>query len=374
MINPKEIALKAKRKYKAFLVALIEETAFFPLNIPGDKKPSKTVAYFKAELLQLITHSKEKRGFGYTITYETRKTKNLGIQSFPVKITFDLEVDFLKFLQKEKEVNLFRKTAKQILGEFPILEDWLKKYPLKVIYYPANWTSILKVCQFFKNNPQPNLYIRELPIKVHTKFIESHKGILRELLDIIIADKVQITESQFEKRFHLKYSESLVRFKILDKEIANNYFSGINDVSIRVSQFNQLQLPLEQVIIVENKINLYTTLTLPLEEKTIAIFGKGFQVGNIKNAAWLKKVKIYYWGDLDVQGFEILSQMRGYFPHTQSFLMDEATFDNFFENDFGTPSKINMDLNLTVEELTLYQKLKENNWRLEQEKISLDYV
>jgi hypothetical protein len=54
--------------------------------------------------------------------------------------------------------------------------------------------------------------------------------------------------------------------------------------------------------------------------------------------------------------------------------MDENTFNKFFENDLGTISKVSIELNLTKNELAIYNKLKENNWRLEQEKIPLDYV
>ncbi len=36
--------------------------------------------------------------------------------------------------------------------------------------------------------------------------------------------------------------------------------------------------------------------------------------------------------------------------------------------------KTNKELNLTESEKSLHEKLKENNWRLEQEKIPLDYV
>jgi hypothetical protein len=104
------------------------------------------------------------------------------------------------------------------------------------------------------------------------------------------------------------------------------------------------------------------------------IFGSGFKVENLKNVKWLNSVEILYWGDIDIQGFEILSQMRGYFPQTKSFLMDDDTFNDFFENDNGTLSKVTTLLNLTNIELNIYEKLKKNNWRLEQEKIPLEYV
>ena len=49
-------------------------------------------------------------------------------------------------------------------------------------------------------------------------------------------------------------------------------------------------------------------------------------------------------------------------------------FEKFFEKDYGTISKVLTQLNLTEKEQILYDILKENNWRLEQEKIPIDYV
>ena len=88
----------------------------------------------------------------------------------------------------------------------------------------------------------------------------------------------------------------------------------------------------------------------------------------------LKSTELIYWGDLDAQGFEILSQFRSYFGQVKSLLMDKATFDNYFEKECGTPSKISVKLNLTTEEEELYQYIKVNNYRLEQEKIPQRYV
>lgn len=375
MITPDEIKLKAEKKHKAYLKSIIKNENIFPLIITGNKKPSKSIPAFKIELNNLISNSKDKKGFGYTISFEERKTKILGTQSFPESIFFNTEQDYQKYLKIETEVSLFKNAFQQILDEFSELQNWVEKYPNKVITNIDNWNDILKVCTHFKNNPKPNLYLRELPITVHTKFIENNFSILRELLDIIIEQSINNSETKFEKRFNLKYSEPLIRFKILDSIISDKYFSGLTDISIPIIQFKKLRLPIKNVIVVENKTNLYTiALTLPVQENTIAIFGSGFKVENLKNVKWLNSVEILYWGDIDVQGFEILSQMRGYFPQTKSILMDEVTFNDFFENDYGTLSKVTTLLNLTDIELNIYEKLKQNNWRLEQEKIPLDYV
>ena len=195
------------------------------------------------------------------------------------------------------------------------------------------------------------------------------------MLDIIINEHVNHSVALFEQRFNLKYGESLIRFRILDKKLSRTFFSGVEDLSVPVSQFEQLELPIKNVLIVENKTNLHTiALTIPQLENTIVVFGSGYKVEKLKGIKWFNRVNLFYWGDLDTHGFEILSQFRGYFPHVKSILMDKDTFNCYFENDTGTASKITVALNLTEEERELYELLKENNWRLEQEKIPQECV
>ena len=375
MITPQEIRKKAERKYVSFLQSLIEQKNFEKLVIRGDKKYTKSsLTEFEKEIQSITSQSKAKKGFGYTLEFQQVKTKYLGVQDLPTSIYFDSKNDFLKFLGKEEEVELFVESIREIRKTFPQLEEWIIKNATKVIQNQTEWKSILKVCQYFKQNPKPNLYIRELPIRVHTKFLERNQSVIKELLDVLISEHINTDEKLFERRFNLKYAEPQIRFKVLDKEISQKFFSGIDDLAIPVSQFEILNLPVEKIIVLENKTSFYTALTLPKINKSIALFGSGFSVYNLKNVQWFKNKELLYWGDIDAQGFEILSQFRGYFPHTKSVLMDKQTFDKFFENDKGTPTNILTKLNLTYNEQELYDTLKKNNWRLEQEKIPFDYV
>jgi len=375
MISPDEIKTKAKIKYISLLQSMIQEIPFSKIIIRGDKTYSKSsLVDFEKEILAISSSSKEKKGFGYTLEFQKVKTKHLGTQDIPIAIYFDSEKDLLKYLDKEKEFAFFKLDCEKIISTFPELKDWAFQNPSKIIQNQPVWEGILKVCFYFKNNPKPNLYIRELPVSVHTKFIEHNKSVLRELLNLIIEPHINSQENDFEKRFNLKYSEPLVRFKVLDKNLSQTYFSGIDDISIPVSQFDKLKLPLKKVLIVENKTTLYTTLTLSKMEKTIAIFGQGNAVSNIQNTKWLNEIMVLYWGDIDVHGFEMLSMTRRHFAQTQSILMDRATFDKFFENEEGKPSTNTTELILNEKERELYELLKTNNWRLEQEKIPSVYV
>lgn len=371
MITSAEIKKKALRKYTDYLRNVAAGITFQQIEIPCNKKASDTIAKYQREFYDIRSLSKEVKGYGYTIEWKTIKNKMLGTQDFPSKITFETADDFERFLQKVKEVADFRKNVALINGKFSKLQHWIEKYPQKVIDNSEDWNNILKVLDYFSKNPLPKLYIRELPIEVHTKFIEQHKAVISELLDIVIEEYVDKNEKDFEKRYGLRYDEPMVRMRLLDKTLATSYFSGLDDITIPVSLFLKLKMSISMAYIVENKVNF---LTFPPVAKSIVIWGKGYGVASIKDSELLKSTELIYWGDLDAQGFEILSQFRSYFARVKSLLMDKATFDKYFENDLGTPSKINAKLNLTTEEEELYSYIKTNNYRLEQEKIPQSYV
>lgn len=354
-----------------FLRSVLERQAFNPIVIVGNKKPNDDTAQFEKELTELIAHSKEKKGYGYSIEYQKVKTRKHGEQDIPVSISFLTEQDYLKYIGKEQGTVGFRKDVERILSAFPELVEWVCRFPNKVLDNHELWGDLLKVCTYFRSNPKPQMFIRELPIQVDTKFIERNKGIIKEVLDIIIAKSVNPDEMRFETHFNLRYDEPVVRFRVLDKAMSQMLFSGIDDLSVPINQFQEVEIPVEVVYIVENKMNM---LTFPPIHKSIVVWGHGFGVDLLKDVMWLRSKKIYYWGDLDTQGFQILSEFRTHFKQVQSFMMDRNTFDLFYEGDKGTETNVEKDLCLTSEESEMFKYLKENNLRLEQEKIPHEYV
>jgi len=378
-ITPEKIQQQCTNWWKNVLIAYIESVDFFPKEISRiGKITSKDLREKLPEIIKsleiLQNNSKPNKKFSYNLikTEQSYKGRKYPI---PEKIVIETLEDYLKIIEKEKEYQTFINNYNLLINELPILKDWIISHPQKMIDC-NNWSGIIKVCKYFIKTPKPNLYIRELPIEVHTKFIEENEGILRELLDIVIKDYIQPDETDFEKRFNLKKDLS-VRFIVLDPNIKDA--SGIEDSSIPISQFEQLnnqferlKLPLKNVLIVENKTNLFT---IPELEKTIVVFGSGKGVKVLKNVKWFERVKLFYWGDIDTDGFEILAQFRDDFPntHIQSILMNKAIFDRYEKyRGKSPPSKNSTSLNLTKDELELYNLLKENNWRLEQEKIPIE--
>ncbi|MDI9637140.1 DUF2220 family protein [Oscillatoria amoena NRMC-F 0135] len=375
-IDPDKILQKSKQLYPLFLTSVITQENFFPKEFLVGSLPKDYLALREA-ITQLIENSKQNLGYGYTLELETRRTQKHGLQSLPKRISIETEQDYLKLIGKEKEVSTFKANIDLIRLKIPELNDWLSRNPLKVIEYENRWNDLLKVCQYFQHNPKPNLYIRELPIQVHTKFIEQNKGILRSILEDILplnklADLESEKENTFEKRFSLKYREPLIRLRILDQNLKTKYGLPFSDVSVPISEFRQLNLEGHRCFITENLMNF---LTLPPLKESFALFGSGYAIQTLKLATWLSKCLIFYWGDLDVDGFKILSQMRSYFPQTISIMMDAETFKSFQEFSVSVPATSSESLsNLTSEEKTLYTYLAVHQKRLEQERISQAYA
>ncbi len=385
MITVAEIRKKSENLYSEYLKSIISGETFFPKTIRSDKSVSVDFNEMRSELAEVIEHSKDRKKFGYTITYKQVNTRKHGVQSLPEEISFQSESDFLKFLHHEREAESFKANAYKILSIFPDLMDLIKKYPRKVIDNSSNWKSLLDICLYFKQNPKPNLYIRELPVNVNTKFIENNKGILFDLLNVVLPsesiNEEFTTTKYFENRFGLKFNQSQIRIRVLDKRISDNHLSGLTDLVITEEEFCGLQIPCKKVFIFENKTNfsnLMNFLTLPQMENTIGIFGSGFSVSKLKNALWLANKEIFYWGDIDTHGLKILSQIRGYFSNTKSIMMDFETLNTFKADwDKGEPIHESSLPNLNSDEQGLFQFVRADNIitiRLEQEKINHQYV
>jgi len=344
------------------------------LILPADKKLPGNFETLRRAVGELVENSKANRGYGYRLTLEERKTRGYGNQSVPTRISFDSETDFFKFIGKAGEAEKILSRAAEIREKIPGLAPWVEQNPQKIFNYLDVWDDLLKVLLYFRDNPGPGMYIRELPVNVHTKFIERHKPVLRELLEYIIPGQINRDGETFEERFTLKSAVPFVRFRRLDTAVDTGIFTLSDDIALPVDAFNRLTPQSQHVVIVENQM---TFLTVPPLESSIAVYGGGFNVEILKGVGWLKSKTVIYWGDIDEFGFLILSSVRRHFPGTVSIMMDEETFFRFKEysgRGVNTKEKDETELNLTPGELKLYRLVREGNHRLEQEHLPQDYI
>ena len=380
MISPEDIQQQVARWYPDFLRAELSGDNFFPKAVRFARvKPRQVTADFEKihrQLVELRLKSKEERGKGYSVEWEEVNTRTIGKNRFPVSISVAGKSDYLALLPSELRTHYqqFEQASARLRRELPQLQDWMYDNVRKIGDYGPAWPDLLEVCRWFLHHyERGRYYIRELPVRVSTKFVERHKSILSELLlQLLPADRINAAyagnrDHNFEKRFGLKYDETLIRVRYLDPSLTD----GIDDLAIRHATFARHPFGGEAVIITENKMNF---LTLPPVPRTLALWGGGFQVHLLREAQWLHSRTIYYWGDLDTHGLLILSQLRSLFAHVESLMMDRETLDRFHTGDQAPPIAQVNTAGLHEEELALFHHLKDGNIRLEQEKIPQWYV
>jgi hypothetical protein len=372
MITPDDITAKAARAYMPFLRAWLRGEPFTPFDMPAGPPPTDFRALERA-VAALLHGSKDRHGFGYLVELQTRATRAHGSQSLPVRIYVPTAEDMLLLIGKTAEFNAFVEDVALIRATLPTLEPWLAANPQHIIEQHGSWPELLRVCEYFCANPRPNMYIRELPIAVHTKFIEQHKPILIRLLDtLLFVAASDIGEKSFERRYGLRDDAPLVRIRVLDDSLRARLGLPLMDVAAPIAQLSVLSCAGLRCVVVENKM---VFLTLPPIPDGIAIFGSGFQVEILRDLPWMSACPIWYWGDLDAQGFQILARLRALFPQVVSLMMDAATFETFREFAIaGTPCSITELPLLTPDEQALFANLARSNLRLEQERVSYLYA
>ena len=116
MISVEAIRKKAEHKFVPYLYSVLNgDDAFFPLHIPAARgSATDDFAMRKTEAEKRYQHSKQAKGFGYTVMSSVVKTRSNGMQTVIEKILFESEADFLRFIQKETEACNFKTNLEHI--------------------------------------------------------------------------------------------------------------------------------------------------------------------------------------------------------------------------------------------------------------------
>lgn len=358
---------------------------------------------------------------GYRLEWRELNHRQLGRNSLPVAAVFDEAADAVAFAGKRREAARLAILAREIESAFPSLANWVASHPLVVLEHGEEWPAILGTLGWFKAHPRPGRYLRQVDAPgVHSKFIEGRRGLLSELLDLVLApddyDPEAAGAHAFARRYGLREKEAIVRFRSLDPRLAiglslrgvgtgsagalrpgpesgttwrgpgsaappDREAFGLAQIGLGAADFARLlgsseDPPFDEVFVTENEINF---LAFPERPSALILFGAGYGFSSLAEAAWLKKCRLRYWGDLDTHGFAILNQFRASFPEAESFLMDRATL---FEHKAlwtseASPTKVELP-RLSAEERTLYDDLRADRLgpavRLEQERVGFGWL
>jgi len=347
----------------------------YPLRHPAAGELGSRFAEAQKWVQRWCAHE-EKHDF--QLEWRDINSRDIGRNELPVAIQFDYPEDAQALIGKRRAGRDYTRLCEQITISCPDLLDWCACKPLAVLELQPAWPRLLHVIHWLRQHPRPNVYIRQLELPdVDTKFIESYKKVLGELLDEVLPPEQIASDARgisgFEQRYGFLNKPAQIRFRLLDP---NLYIQELSDLQIPVTDFARLTLPVQQIVITENEIN---GLALPNMPGAMVIFGLGYGLDSLKQANWLADKTIHYWGDLDTHGFAMLDQLRSYFPQVQSLLMDRATLLAHEPLWGEEPKPTRKQLSrLTDHEQALYEDLCLDRLapalRLEQERIGFEHV
>jgi hypothetical protein len=317
----------------------------------------------------------------YRIEMRERRHRVLGVNQVPIAVWVDSLDAALTILGKRREFERFSALVERTRARRPDLLDWMTRKPHKALALVDEWDRLLDVIDWLATHPRPGIYLRQVDIPgVHSKFIEAHRSVLVQWLDLVLPPEVINTSARgvsgFSRRYGFLEKPQRIRLRGLDTAcpLLDRFVNA--DITLDADSFTRLQPAVSQVFITENEINF---LAFPPVDDSLLVFGAGYGFEVLAQADWLAHCQVYYWGDVDTHGFAILDQLRAHVPHVRSLLMDRATL-LAFEDQWGVEeTQTQRDLpRLDTDECALYDDLRDNrirsNLRLEQERIAFSRV
>lgn len=302
-----------------------------------------------------------------------KQTVSFGKQLMPVRVFIDTPEDAMALLGLTKKKKEFLAGLSAVESQMPSLSDWYLTYFVR-IFAEDFFPMVLSIARFMLEQEQREGYLREMAIPgVDTKFLENHNFLVRTLWNALFPENTaESSDELWEKLFVQKVPTPSICVRSLDEHLR---FAGVRKLFLSQDDIADFQPPHRRIFITENKVNGYT---FPDAEDSLILFGMGYGVLEMaESAPWLADKEIYYWGDLDHDGFNILSNLRKVLPEMKihSFLMDKETLLAYVDpkvKDTGNTTTI-PDY-LTVSEKMAWKLIHDNGWRLEQERIPHEEV
>ena len=317
-----------------------------------------------------------KSGIG-EVEYTQKRIGTLRPSAVPTRLILHNIQGCFNYINKNGEMECFLKTYNRIKKFNPLLKKWvLREY--KMFRYPCykldDFERIADKIKETISADAPYIYKRELEIPgVDTKFFEKNIEAIREMYNTLHGTSLANAKELYKELHIVKPPEDkeFIPIRFLDTKYRED---NISIVKIHYTELKQLSIRPRKVYIVENKETFYH---FPKVANSVVIFGAGISVsGFLKDIPWIEEADdVYYWSDLDTNGFQMLNNMRKIYPKIHSFLMNTETIKltkQFAVEDTGSDFERFEHLTPAEDECFIY--LKEKRLRIEQEKIPWSYV
>jgi len=373
--TPKNVLSELNKKYHRHRGTLLSDIlsdasiSLLPINIPVFNLSENKV--LEIGLDRLIDWSILWRESSLW-PYIKLKTKNwrFGKQEVPNRFEIIDINDFLTEIGQHKSFFDVKRKAEYLITCHPKLISVVSKH---WNYFnsesDADIQIMCNVLTWFMKNNKSGLYERQIPVTgLHTKWLEKRRKSIKSLLKELLSSD----QDDYYLLTGIKRKPHRIRIRILCPELRSK-IGGLCDIESPLTEMSQLRISPNRVVIMEN---LITGLAIQDMKNTVVIFRLGYSVREVAKLNWLKSAKeIYYWGDLDTNGMNMLGLLRTKLPII-SILMNRKTLDQ--NPDFLSVEKdikqINPSFNFTNSEQALYEHLIHLSKRKLQNRLEQEFI
>lgn len=347
------------------------------LKVPTDQQARDNLGHFHAFF-------KAWTDFAYPelVEWQERQYRQLSEQRVPVKLRIFSLQQLTELLGAEQQLENWLNKISSFLQQSFVHDRHQHRLFQTLIhhleqierYSQQEWQWLIQLIEQLKPNIGAGLYLRALPLSaVNTKFLEQNLLLTEVICNVLYDDEIVLAGGLLAWLDCLDSPKGWLTIKPVCPNVQEK-LGGLPVFQLSTEVLDQFELPAERIIVVEN---IQSGLACPNLENSIVVCGGGKNISWM-NAKWLQHKQVFYWGDIDSEGLNILSMVRQKIPHVIALMMDEATVLQFQNHMVDEPDSIFSEPQyLTADELKLFHDLRAQtfkNRRLEQERISVDWV
>ena len=189
-----------------------------------------------------------------------------GTNLLPHEAWVDTLEDAVALARKQPELAEFRRLVEWTRARQPALLAWVAKRPLRALELAEDWRRLLDVVDWLEGHPRRGVYLRQMDVPgVHSKFVEAHRGVLGELLDLALPPEsvdagAPAGVTGFARRYGFREKPERIRFRVLDPvhallPAAAGESGPEQDVTLDAASFAVLDTGVSRVFVTENEIN-----------------------------------------------------------------------------------------------------------------------
>lgn len=274
-----------------------------------------------------------------------------------------------RLINKDSMKKRFIEAYDLIVERYPELSDWCIEHARDFVNPKGILgEDVIHIADYIKSGPQYNCNIKQWQFSgIDTKFHKKHFEILRSLVNVLLNLELK-NRDEFFSYFGLEKDKVNLEIILLHPSM---FFNGSSHAAMTSQDMAKWIVKPQYVFIFENKAN-GSIVEKNLERKypCIIVCGVGKAISVLKDVPWLCGCNVYYAGDFDRRGYEMLSDVRKFLPETESLLMDYDTLRSVSQLNKKHREKrsaLGIPL-LTPSERKALTCVVESDWRIEQEK------